>query len=109
MSSAAPATDRLANAASQLGAQFAQYTMGVRNIEDLRSAVCAYTEAARESGLFAERVIVNLKTMASQAGFGPLRDRSPTHEPIKADDDIVKQSVVWCIHHYYDKETPAGK
>jgi hypothetical protein len=60
--------------------------------DELRGKVCAFVEELKAEGLPAERVIIEVRTIARSVGVGVLDDR------------VVGDAIRWCIAQYYQGE-----
>ena len=90
----APQTD----AAARLGAAFCSTPLD-ENV--LKRAVCAFVEEARLAGWSVERVLAEVKRIASADGSPLQRARTQGTALGSESQRVALRAVRWCVEYYY--------
>ena len=82
-------------------------------MDDLRGAVCAYVDDRKADGMAPEKLIVELKAIAREAGIraDPIAISEPLDpgSPVTGTGTLLDQMVRWCIQRYYAGTIPGSR
>jgi hypothetical protein len=85
----------------KLAALFAGAVGGaLDSLRDLRESVCLYVETERNRGTPLDAVIAKVSTMIERVRHQRAADTGVISEPTKAERELAKEMVNWCIDSY---------